>query len=121
MDGATTVEHVADGGPAALLKDLEAWLRQQGAFDGMHNHRQPGKALGHHLMGTCQMLHDAGCPRDVFAAGALHSVYGTEMFTRVSALHPLHECMPVLVLKTPPYTHHAHTHACARAHVAAFR
>ena len=46
--------------------------------------RIPTTFLGHHLIGTYDLLISAGCDMDVATAGALHSLYGTDAFTRTT-------------------------------------
>ena len=46
--------------------------------------RIPTTFLGHHLIGTYDLLIEAGCDIDVATAGALHSLYGTDAFTRTT-------------------------------------
>jgi hypothetical protein len=46
----------------------------------------PKSFLGQHLIGTYDLLVAAGCDIDVATAGALHSLYGTDKYQRVTIL-----------------------------------
>ena len=44
------------------------------------------RSLGRHLMGVFDLLIDAGCDIDICIAGALHSIYGTSYFSKVTVI-----------------------------------
>ena len=44
------------------------------------------RSLGRHLMGVFDLLIDAGCDIDICIAGALHSLYGTSYFSKVTVI-----------------------------------
>lgn len=58
-------------------------LFRVGAFNVVHTKRDSRK-LGEHLLGTFDCLRSRHCDEDVCAAGALHSIYGTSVFKRVT-------------------------------------
>jgi hypothetical protein len=55
-----------------------ALLQAAGAGKTKHS----GRTLIDHLDGTYNLLHAAGCSRDVCLAGLAHSVYGTNRFRK---------------------------------------
>jgi hypothetical protein len=74
---------------AQLRARLLAFLLSEGAFATLHD-RRTGASLGEHLLGTFDLLATRRCSAAVCAAGALHSIYGTNRFTRATVL-PTHE------------------------------
>lgn len=58
------------------LNEIIQILEQIGAFKVNHS----GRTLGDHLLNTMEMLYRKNASEDVCIAGALHSVYGTNVF-----------------------------------------
>ncbi|KAJ1633726.1 hypothetical protein T492DRAFT_979497 [Pavlovales sp. CCMP2436] len=70
---------------ARLRARLLAFLSGEGAFLTLHD-RRTGASLGEHLLGTFDLLVDRRAEGPVCAAGALHSIYGTNVFLRATVL-----------------------------------
>ena len=65
-----------------MRPDLECLLKNYGTAVSPHS----GRSLRDHLIGTFNLLKAWGNDQDVCLAGLFHSIYGTEVFTRVSAV-----------------------------------
>src|SRR5215470_15241653 len=70
----TMQESEALGLPLAFAVDFIAKTGAAGLAHGR------GRSLQDHLIGTMQILSHWSQPRDVIAAGLLHSVYGTDVY-----------------------------------------
>jgi hypothetical protein len=64
-----------------MQPDLESLLDSYGTAAAPHT----GRALRDHLVGTFRLLEAWGNDEDVCMAGLFHSIYGTEIYTRISA------------------------------------
>ena len=72
---------------------LCTFLAAEGAYRTVHKRAiiaegghvlAPPRSLGDHLLGTYDILREAGCSVSLQVAGALHSIYGTRKFKRVT-------------------------------------
>ena len=64
-----------------MSPDVEHLLESYGTAAAAHT----GRSLRDHLVGTFDLLEAWGNDRDVCLAGLFHSIYGTEVYTHVSA------------------------------------
>lgn len=67
------------------IEALTRLLKAAGADTTRHS----GRTLLDHLIGTHDMLKAAGCDEHVCLAGASHSIYGTNAFTKVTIQHTM--------------------------------
>lgn len=67
----------------AVRHQLHVFLIRTGTFATLHT-RWDRRQLGEHLIGTFDLLRLHRCDRDLCVAGALHSVYGTSVFKKVT-------------------------------------
>ena len=58
--------------------------QQKGNSKRASDDNRPARSLADHLLGTFDLLQARACCRDVEMAGALHSVYGTDKFKKVT-------------------------------------
>jgi hypothetical protein len=60
------------------MNKLLVFLNELNCFDTGHS----GRSLGDHLMNTFYILEKIGASKDICLAGGLHSIYGTNVFTK---------------------------------------
>jgi len=73
------VQPEADEPMGQLRARVERFLVGEGAFRTLHD-RRTRASLGEHLLGTFDLLAARRCSGAVCTAGALHSIYGTNVF-----------------------------------------
>lgn len=71
------------------LEALKKILKATGADKARHS----GRTLYDHLIGTHDMLQAAGCEEHVCLAGAAHSLYGTNVYKRVTIPHSMRHAL----------------------------
>lgn len=65
------------------MNDLLLFLTSVGCFETNHSCR----SLGDHLINTYKILQKVNAPEAVCLAGGLHSIYGTNVFTKSTFTH----------------------------------
>lgn len=106
----------ADSPLAELRFYLLQFIYATGAFGVLHDKRT-GAALGEHLMNCFDLLAERRCGAAVCAAGALHSIYGTNVFARTT-VRPTVEQRSALAHRFGWRSEHLAFcfHACSRPH-----